>query len=73
MTAYLIGACLVGGYVLGASTMAFILGACRQQAPMPPPDFTPPKDGNCRACIFVEVIRKQHAELCRAWAELEKR
>jgi hypothetical protein len=42
-------------------------------APMPPPDFTPPKDGNCRACVFVEVIRKQHAELCRAWAELEKR
>jgi hypothetical protein len=66
----LIGACVVGGYILGASTMAFILGAHLKHTP---PPFVVPDNANCRACIVVEAIKKQHAELCRAWHELEKR
>lgn len=73
MIACLIGACVVVGYFLGAGTMAFILSAHLKHIPPPPPAFVPPPEGNCRACILVEALKKQHAELCRAWAELERR
>ena len=70
MTACLIGACVVGGYIVGAAAMAFILGARRKPAP---PPFVPPEGGRCRECIIIDALKKQHAELCRVWAELEKR
>ena len=70
MTACLVGACIVGGYIVGAAAMAFMLGAHLKHTP---PPFVMPDGGNCKTCIFVEALKKQHAELCRAWAELEKR